>query len=38
MFGQKLGMKKILIGKNHENFDLDGVFNSLFDFSKQLIS
>jgi histidinol-phosphate phosphatase family protein len=33
MFGQKLGMKKIFIGKNEEKFDLDGMFNSLFEFS-----
>ncbi len=33
MFGQKLGMKKILIGPNIENFDLDGNFSSLLEFT-----
>jgi D-glycero-D-manno-heptose 1,7-bisphosphate phosphatase len=33
MFGQKLGMKKVYIGKALEKFELDGVFSSLFEFS-----
>ena len=33
MFGQKLGMKKILIGKTKEKLSLDGTFDSLYDFS-----
>lgn len=35
MFGHKLGMKKILIGKNYEKFDFDGFFNSLLEFSQK---
>jgi histidinol-phosphate phosphatase family protein len=33
LFGQKLGMKKILIGESKFNKDLDGFFPSLFEFS-----
>jgi len=35
MFGQKLGMKKVYIGKRNEKFESDGIFTSLLEFSLQ---
>jgi histidinol-phosphate phosphatase family protein len=36
IFGQKLGMKKVLIGTSVGSLDLDGLYTSLFDFSNDL--
>jgi histidinol-phosphate phosphatase family protein len=37
-FGQRLGMIKVFIGQGNFNFDLDGAFPSLYEFSLKFIS
>ena len=36
-FGKNLNMKKMYIGKSFEEFEIDGIFPSLLEFSSQLI-